>query len=219
MRVITRGRLIAAAVGLSASVATAQSPILYGPVAGCPLGNCAAANHGTYGPALFAVNPKGHAKLPGPDEPGCVGRSSYPLTDWHYIRQFCGPTFQPGTCYGYHATKWRKWEETCASVGGCGTAAPEVMPPGPLVVTPSAPPAAMPMPVPPSSEVLPLPKEDKLKGDVPKVDPVSPPKVPLVPAPTEPGKINTTDATVPTPMPQVVPPSPEPRVVVPPMPK
>ena len=78
MFAITRGRLVAVAFGLSATVASAQGPFLFGPVAGCPLGNCAAANHGTYGPALFAANTKGHSKLPGPDEPSCIGRSSTP---------------------------------------------------------------------------------------------------------------------------------------------
>ncbi len=237
MFAITRGRLVAAAFGLSATAATAQGPFLFGPVAGCPLGNCAAANHGTYGPALFAANPKGHSKLLGPDEPGCIGRSSYPLSDWHYIRQFCGPTLQPGTCYGYNPTKWRKWEETCASAGcASGAVAQEGLAPAPLMIAPPPPT----IPVTPS-EQLPVPKEDKPKDppktDGPKVDPVTPPKVPLIPKgtgsvpsplptvpavpvpmpnPTEPGKINTTDATMPMPPSTVVPPAPEPRVVVPP---
>ncbi len=234
MFAITRGRLTAAAFGLTAAVASAQSPIQYGPVAGCAVGNCAAANHGTYGPALFTVNPPQNRlnRLAGPDEPGCVGRSSYPLSDWHYIRQFCGPTLQPGTCHGYHATKWRKWEDTCATAGGagCGAAAPVMMAPAPLLYappTPTAPPAK-------SSEELPTPKEDKPKTDVPKVDPVTPPKVPLIPKdsstvpaplpkiprlpmpmPPEPGKINSTDTLLSVPIPAVVP-TPEPRVVVPP---
>lgn len=222
MFAITRGRLVAACFGLSAAVAVAQSPIVYGPVAGCPLGNCAAANHGTYGPALFAANPVSkHFKLPGPDEPSCVGRSSYPLSDWHYIRQFCGPTLQPGTCHGYHATKWRKWEETCSGAGcaaGPDLSAPVLMP-APHVNHPA------PIPVQPQTEPLPLPK-----ADLPKVDPVAPPKVPLIPkeggtpapTPVETGKISTTEATVPMPMPTerpVVPPLPEPRSVVPPTPK
>ena len=233
MFAITRGRLVAVAFGLSATVASAQGPFLFGPVAGCPLGNCAAANHGTYGPALFAANTKGHSKLPGPDEPSCIGRSSYPLSDWHYIRQFCGPTLHPGTCHGYYQTKWRKWEEACPG-GVCGTAAggPEVLAPAPLMV---APPTSV-IPATPS-EQLPPPKQEKPKDppktDVPKVDPVTPPKVPLipkdsstvpaplpvvplVPMPTEPGKINATDGTSPIPTSTVIPPSPEPRVVVPP---
>jgi len=240
MFAITRGRLAVAALGLSAAVASAQDPptLVYGPVVGCPWGHCAAANHGTYGPALFASNPKGHSKLLGPDEPSCIGRSSYPLSDWHYIRQFCGPTLHPGTCYGYYPTKWRKWEETCPG-GVCGTAAggPDVLlAPAPIM-------AAPPGPITPltPSEQLPPPKEDKPKDppktDGPKVDPVTPPKVPLIPKdtgtlpsplptvpivpvpmpnPTEPGKINTTEATMPVPPSTVVPPSPEPRVVVPP---
>jgi hypothetical protein len=247
MFAITRGRLAAAAFGLSAAVATAQAPIQYGPVAGCPLGNCAAANHGTYGPALFAVNPPQNRlnRLAGPDEPGCVGRSSYPLTDWHYIRQFCGPTLHPGTCHGYYATKWRKWDDSCATPGGCNTAAVahDLTPPAPLMIAPPATPVAPMQP----SEKLPLPKEDKPKTelpktDVPKVDPVTPPKVPLIPKdgsagpaplpvipalpvpapmpmPSEPGKINTTESLMPMPMPAVVVPVPEPRVVVPATPR
>lgn len=125
MFAITRGRLAVAALGLSAAVASAQdSPTLvYGPVVGCPWGHCAAANHGTFGPALCAA------------KPACVGRSSYPLSDWHYIRQFCGPTLQPGTCYGHHQTKWRRWDEACAGVGGC-TTAPEPAPLAPTTTPP-----------------------------------------------------------------------------------
>lgn len=236
MFAITRGRLVAAAFGLSTAVASAQGPLLYGPVAGCPFGNCAAANHGTYGPALFSANPKHHAKMPGPDEPACIGRSNYPLSDWHYIRQFCGPTLHPGTCHGYYPTKWRKWEESCPG-GVCGTAAggPDVfLPPTPLMLAPPGPITPV---VPTPSEQLPPPKEDRPKTDVPKVDPITPPKSPLIPKdtgtapaplpgipvapvpmplPSEPGKINTTEATIPMPPSTVVPPLPEPRVVVPP---
>ena len=39
MFAITRGRLAAAALGLSAAAASAQAPLLYGPVAGCAAGN------------------------------------------------------------------------------------------------------------------------------------------------------------------------------------
>lgn len=230
MFAITRGRLLAAAFGLTAAVASAQGPIVYGPVVGCPLGNCAAANHGTYGPALFAVNPaKKHLGLPGPNEPECVGRSSYPLSDWHYIRQFCGPTLQPGTCYGHFQTKWRKWEDHCPNPGGCAAGADHSSP----VLLP-IPVSGPPIPVQPPAEVLPPPK-----GDVPKVDPVAPPKVPLVPKETgltpaplpvvpvppvtgEPRKISS-ETAAPTPMPPprlVVPPTPnEPRLVVPPAPR
>jgi len=230
MFAITRGRLAVAALGLSAAVASAQDPpaLLYGPVVGCPWGHCAAANHGTYGPALFAANPVSkHFALAEPNEPACIGRSSYPLSDWHYIRQFCGPTLQPGTCFGYNPTKWRKWEETCAGVGGC--AAPELVPP-PVMSLPPQPIA----PINPTPAPLPLPKgeapKDPPKGDIPKIDPVTPPKVSPIPKdgkgtpaplPTEPGKITTTEAPMPVPaaLPGVVPPQPEPRVVVPPIPK
>ncbi len=224
MFAITRGRLLAAAFGLTAAVASAQGPIVYGPVVGCPLGNCAAANHGTYGPALFAVNPaKKHFGLPGPNEPECVGRSSYPLSDWHYIRQFCGPTLQPGTCYGHFQTKWRKWEDICPNPGGCATAAPELMAP-PAVFVP--PPAIPTLPTQPPLVPHETPKADPPKGgEVPKVDPITPPKIPLVPVPAGPGgpgKISA-EATAPTPMPApplVVPPTPDaPRLVVPPPPR
>jgi hypothetical protein len=233
MFAITRGRLAAAALGLSAAVASAQAPLLYGPVAGCAAGNCASASHGTYGPALFAVNPpQGRLnKLAGPDEPGCVGRSSYPLSDWAYIRQFCGPTLHPGTCHGYYPTKWRKWDESCPG-GVCGSAGVEVAAPAPLLIAPPGPITPVPLP----SEPLPPPKEAMPKPDapkpvVPKVEPVTPPKVPLIPKdtnavptipnvpmrmPTEPGKINTTEVNSPAPMSTLVPPTPEPRQVVPP---
>lgn len=224
---ITRGRLLAAAVALSGATAAAQEvgppAVAYGPVVGCPFGNCAAANHGTYGPALFACNPKGHAKLPGPNEPGCVGRSSYPLSDWHYIRQFCGPTLIPGTCYGHFQTKWRRWEEHCTD-GSCaggppvGVTLPEVSIP---VAPPQQPPTTPPVPGGP-------PMPDPSKGGTPKVDPVAPPKVPLgpvekgglAPAPLpisrEPGKINVTEATQPMTKLDVVRPQPEAPVVIPP---
>jgi hypothetical protein len=235
---ITRGRLLAAAVALSGATASAQEfgppAVAYGPVVGCPFGNCAAANHGTYGPALFACNPKGHGKMPGPNEPGCIGRSSYPLSDWHYIRQFCGPTLIPGTCYGHFQTKWRRWEEHCSD-GSCAGGAVGV--PLPEVSVPLAPPQTLPTtPTPPSGPPMPDPKPVvPPKGDVPKVDPVAPPKIPLgpkeggltpstlpvipvVPPPggTEPGKISMTEATQPAPTPDVVRPQPEAPVVVPP---
>ncbi|MCU0703974.1 MAG: hypothetical protein MUF18_08365 [Fimbriiglobus sp.] len=234
MFAFTRGRLAVAVLGLSAAAVFAQGPpaLSYGPLTGCAVGNCASANHGTYGPALFAANPpaKKHFGLAGPNEPGCVGRSSYPLSDWHYIRQFCGPTIQPGTCHGYHQTKWRRWDESCpAGTPGCA-------PPAELTLSAPPPFVAPPAPVAPPEPSIPLdmPKADVPKVDVPKVEPIAPPKVspipkspapmPLsaVPAPVEPGKIAIAEPTpLPRPMPGpvLVPPLPETRVVVPPLPK
>lgn len=233
---LTRGRLLAAAIALAAGTASAQS-LSYGPVAGCALGNCAAANHGTYGPALFSCNPRGHDRLAGPNEPGCIGRSSYPLSDWHYIRQFCGPTLIPGTCYGHFQTKWRRWEDHCAD-GSCATGVTDVPLSG--VTVPPGPPQQLPPAGPPMPEPQPgtPPKREVPKGDTPKVDPVTPPKTPLgptdkgglppstlpvipvVPPPggaTEPGKISAVEAVRPMPKSDVVRPQPDgPPVVVPP---
>ncbi len=178
-----RGAL--AALALVAGSAAAQYSLPVGPVSGCAVGNCAAANHGTYGPALFAQNRSQdgkHFPLAGPNEPGCVGRSSYPLSDWHYIRQFCGPTLQPGSCYGHFQTKWRRWDQICPGS------------PNPVQGTASPPPVGFSSGGPisvdePKKDTLPEPKElptedpkkDEPKKDEPKKDPVAPPKLPLLP--------------------------------------
>jgi hypothetical protein len=87
----------------------------------CVGGACANTNSGTFGPALFGANPSGKlfTRRPvGGCEPYCAV-NSFPLSDWAYIRRFCGPQLIPGSCYGHYQTKWRKWEDHCPN--GTGT--------------------------------------------------------------------------------------------------
>lgn len=62
----------------------------------------------------------------------CPEQKMYPVFDSHYIKKFCGPTVNPGTCFGFYHTQWRSWHEACC----------EPVPPNPGPVTSPAPPAA-----------------------------------------------------------------------------
>ena len=81
----------------------------------------------------------------------------------------CGPSLNPGTCYGYYPTKWRRWEEACpqgGEAGGAGTMSgasygpPPVMHQLPLGVplTPIPSPLPTPTPLPPAKD--PIPKSE-----------------------------------------------------------
>lgn len=167
-----------------------------GPVLGGVTGLGAA---GT-GIGLFAPNPpwwhKRH-RIDGQNQPACAV-NSYPLSDWAYIRKYCGPTVIPGTCYGHFQTKWRKWEDHCPTGAvGCDPASAlpsvqavplTVLPP--TVQPPTAPSVILPPPVPLPPPPLPLPKADEPKKDLPKVD------IPKTEAPDEPKKPKTADLGV-----------------------
>jgi hypothetical protein len=223
----------AAVACLSAEVVSAEGLglVSYGvtsPGIPCLFGGCAATNQGSYGPAVFAPN-KNLSHRPNSEQPYCATKT-YPISDWAYIRKYCGPTIIPGTCYGHFQTKWRKWEDHCP--GDNGTAAapvidggiviqPAPIAPQPAVSEPQPAPKTMPQTNPSVPMPLPLTKP---------VEPVAPPKVSAIPKAIS-GELNP--PTPADPLPQLVVPSPmeavaktveaspisEPgRVVVPPLP-
>src|SRR5688500_18437798 len=51
--------------------------------------------------------------------PKCDGSHTLPILDKHYIKRYCGPTVNPGTCFGYYPTRWTQWEVACPEGGGC----------------------------------------------------------------------------------------------------
>ncbi len=170
--------------------------------------------------ALFAPN-KHHGRMPDANHPLCATKT-YPISDWHYIRKYCGPTLNPGTCYGYYPTKWRKWEDICpqANPGFPGDAMP-VLSGGPNYVIPNE---LLPTPTPLPA---PMPKTDPLPKPtpVPKVDPVpkldSESSIPMtIPAPLPPmpmASISATRPATPTVEPGIRPLRTLPNVVVPPV--
>lgn len=111
--------------------------------------------------ALFAPN-KHLGRLPDANTPLCATKT-YPISDWAFIRKYCGPTLNPGTCYGFYPTKWRRWEEACPKgAAGCGTNAnansvAEPMPMLHPVAPPQSTPIPAPMPIPPAKEPEPIP--------------------------------------------------------------
>ena len=198
-----RARLLAVAGLLApatAAVATDGAPppvpITFAPtfapvVADCP-GGCASA--GVVGPCvggctglgaagtgigLFAPNRRNWRGIDGQQQPACAV-NSYPLSDWAYIRRFCGPTLIPGTCYGHFQTKWRKWEDHCPQQAGAAGCAPTggvpVFDSPPATYAPLTPPASQPLPAP---QLMPPAKtDDPKKVDDPKkpADPDEPRK-------------------------------------------
>jgi hypothetical protein len=193
--------LIVIAAGLSLH-ATSHAQFLSG---SCVGGACANTNSGTFGPALFGSNPSGKlfTRRPvGGCEPYCAV-NSFPLSDWAYIRRFCGPQLIPGSCYGHYQTKWRKWEDHCpGSTCADATCAPSSMPMNtpygmidqPMMVTPQ-PGATLGEPRP-----VEVPKVELPKLDLPRTVPMQPanPGKPPLPA-------NSISTTVPAPMPALKP--------------
>lgn len=129
--------------------------------------------------ALFAPN-KNHARYPDANYPLCATKA-YPLSDWKFISKYCGPTLNPGTCYGYYPTKWRRWEEICPQGGEAGCAATMPAPSGiPQVITPVLPaPTPLPTPIPPATDKI--PKVDFLPEAAPTS--VAPGPLPMIPMP------------------------------------
>ncbi len=157
-----------AAIAVDGTPPPVAVPYTYAPafapvVAGCPdgcgvvvgpcVGGCTGLGAAGTGIGLFAPNRRNWRGIDGQNRPGCAV-NSYPLSDWAYIRRFCGPTIIPGTCYGHFQTKWRKWEDHCPQQGGvgCETAAPLYSAPPayspPVVSQPQSMPLPVPMPVP-----------------------------------------------------------------------
>ena len=101
-------------LGFSADVASAQDcgPGGCGPrIGGCTGGGCIGDGIGLFRRDRFSLFPRRT-----PNEPACATRT-FPLSDWAYIRRFCGPSIIPGSCYGHFQTKWRRWEDVCPNTG------------------------------------------------------------------------------------------------------
>ena len=200
MRFIRLLAVLAAGFGLHSA---AQAQFLSG---SCSGGACARSNSGTYGPALFGANPSGKIfsnRQMGGCEPYCAN-NSYPLSDWAYIRKFCGPQLIPGSCYGHFQTKWRKWEDHCpgGSTGANGECVPGAMPINAPYGMPDQPMMVTPQPGATLGEPRPveIPKVDLPKLDLPRIAPMPPanPGKPPMPA-------NSISTTVPAPMPALNP--------------
>ena len=180
--------------------------------------------------ALFAPNKHHQKHMPDANHPLCATKT-YPLSDWHYIRQFCGPTLNPGSCYGHYQTKWRQWSDICPQ-GSLAYAPSPVATglPSYQVIMPDPTPAPMPLPAP-----TPLPKTESPKVDpAPKTEPKlnfapeSPLPIPMTFAPAPLPPMTSISATIPAPVgtlelrkiaaePGVAPLKTLPNVVVPPV--
>ncbi len=160
--------------------------------------------------ALFAPN-KHFARYPDANYPRCATKT-YPISDWKYISKYCGPTLNPGTCYGYYPTKWRRWEEACPTGSGCAAISPSAMP---IIVetAPSAPlPTPMPAPIPPAKD--PIPKSDVSQEAAPiSIAPAPLPMIGATPAiPVKPAEHGKPDGAAP-----MLPLRTLPNIVVPPV--
>jgi hypothetical protein len=154
--------LMASVAGPSAAPAQDCGPAGCGPKVGGCLGNgCVGNGIGLFAPDRFTL-----FKRPDGNQPACATRT-YPLSDWNYIRKYCGPTLIPGTCYGHFQTKWRSWGEACPQEAGeFGPAGmpgavihgpiPQGVVPGPIMapamptpeLTPNTPVPSQPLPLP-----------------------------------------------------------------------
>ena len=188
---------VAALVFGGASAARAQTSLF-----GCgPLGHCGNSNAGTYGPAVLGSNPSGKLfsnRRMGGCEPQCAV-NSYPLSDWAYIRKFCGPQLIPGSCYGHFQTKWRKWEDHCPAGG---TATGEACAPGaiygaePMIVPSLQVPVTPTVPSTPTTPTNPTPNPGTKLGEPRPID-IPKPDLPKVDVP------KSVSATVPAQMPKI----------------
>lgn len=119
----------------------------------------------------------GHKPKEKEPQPSCDSKI-YPLSDAHYIKQFCGPQICPGACFGYFPNTWRSWDAACGTPTQAVTSVST--PPAQTAPAPGKAPAnPMPMPMTP-----PPGSTDKLPGETaaPKTDkrdqsPVSVPRI------------------------------------------
>lgn len=159
---------------------------------------------------------------------GLCGLKQYPMSDKRYIRQFCGPTINPGSCFGHYKTQWTRWNDACPNWGGGDLypttvvhgAVPQPAGPSPAPTTPIAPAPSSsdaspkPLPTPKSTDNLPPLKEPE-KAKPPVAPTTAPLTVPPVapPAPTVKPNEPSSRSTTPIPVPLA-----DPRLVVPAVP-
>ena len=196
------------------------------PAEGCPVGapcaggNCAPANGN---PANFAPNKGFHCK--NGCKPYCATKT-FPHSDWHYIKHYCGPSLIPDGCnnaYGHFQTTWRRWEDiapnwqpnnnvdcanrNCSTIG-CApseTYFPGNVYPAPVpqlsYPTPAQVPMAQPAPVPaPAPIPTPMPVPTPAPAPAPKVAAPMPPGYSQAPA-TLPHYVVAVSAPAPMPEP------------------
>ena len=145
--------------------------------------------------ALFAPN-KHHARMPDANYPHCATKT-YPISDWHYISKYCGPTLNPGSCYGHYQTKWRQWSDICPQGSLAYAPSPTAIgQPVFQIITPEPTPAPMPLPAP-----TPLPKPDPVPKTEPKLNlsPESTIPTPMTIAPAPLPPMASISATIPAP--------------------
>ena len=164
--------------------------------------------------ALFAPN-KHLARYPDANYPHCATKT-YPISDWKYISKYCGPTLNPGTCYGYYPTKWRRWEEICPTggEGGCAATLPGGVSAVPNVIHQLPPDVPMPLPQPaplPPKEKDPIPKSEAVPEPL-TIAPAPLPTVNVTAAPVSPAEHGKPAGTAP-----MLPLKALPNVVVPPV--
>jgi hypothetical protein len=201
--------------GAPAPVYADSAPV----VEGCPAGqNCASGNCdvGRGNPANFAPNKPFHCK--NGCKPYCATKT-YPHSDWHYIKHYCGPSLIPDGCnnaYGHFPTTWRRWEDIapgwqpanvcvgshCNAAIGCQPGAAEYYLPGNGMPAPEMIPVPAPAPVPtpvPAPTPVPQPMPIPAPAPVPAPIPVPMP-MPMQPkglslAPVAPSQVIVVQAT------------------------
>ena len=198
-------------------------------VVGCPAGqSCATGqcNTGNGNPANFAPNKPFHKNG---CQPYCATKT-YPHSDSHYIKHYCGPSLIPDGCsnaYGHFPTTWRRWEDVspgwqpnnnadCTNRGciggavGCQPSAGEYQFPGnsypapvPIptpVPVPTPTPAPIPAPVPTPTPV-PVPMTIPTPTPVPAPMPMAPKGLSLIPvAPNQLIVVQATPMELPAPI-------------------
>jgi hypothetical protein len=178
---------------------------------GCASGQCNN-GYGNGNPANFAPNKPFHKNG---CQPYCATKT-YPHSDWHYIKHYCGPSLIPGSCYGHFNTTWRRWEDVCPQwqpnndvvCGAQGCAAPLGCPPGALNSYPgetyiSPTPEVQPIPAAPAPAPAPtpLPTPAPVPAPMPMPMPVAPKGLSLTPvAPSQVIVVQATPLELPAPI-------------------
>ena len=170
------GTIAGLALGLWAFAGTA--------VAQAPLAGAGCGPNGCGGPAQ---GPAGKGPC------STCGQRMYPVFDNRYIRQYCKPTINPGSCFGHYKTQWTPWGGACPNWGGDG-AVVDASVQNPLDRIPANKPDMIPPIGSSPKEALPNPKPVPTPDptappakDPPKVQPTIPPVVPAPKIGTDPG--------------------------------
>jgi len=159
---------------------------------------------------------------------GPHGMKQYPLSEWRYIKQFCGPHITPESCFGYYKPQITRWTEACPNYAGPPDVDSPIYQPAARTAAPARPTETSPTPAQPANPAekptvtppkVDLPKVDPPKVELPKSQPLTPPKLedkkpvlPMIP------RIDEVPGKPPTGLPPV-PATPVPSTPVPVLPK